>query len=623
MNRKIGAVYLGDGRCSFSVWAPYATQMEIHIVAPDERMIPLERGEKGYYQATADGIRPGTHYFYRFYESKERPDPASCFQPYGVHGPSEVVDPNYDWNDNQWLGILLQDYVIYEIHVGAFTPDGTFDAIIPRLDHLKDLGITAIELMPVAQFPGTRNWGYDGTYPFAVQNSYGGPAGLKRFVSACHSYGLAVVLDVVCNHLGPEGNYLGDFGPYFTDRYKTPWGAAVNFDGADSDEVRRFFIENALYWIGEFHIDALRLDAVHAVFDFSARTFLEELADAIHQRSDRPDNHVYLIAESNQNDVRLVHSHEHGGYGLDSLWNDDFHHALHTLLTGERDGYYQDFGQFGQLIKAYREGFVYSGEYSPFRCRRHGSSSLDVPGYRLVVSAQNHDQIGNRMLGERLSVLVSFDALKLAAGVVLLSPFIPLLFMGEEYGETAPFHYFICHSDPDLIQAVRRGRKEEFAAFAWQGRVPDPQSDSTYLQCKLDHHLKESGQHRVLYSCYKELFRLRKLLISQGLFRKERMEITELQEEMAFWVRYWDGASEAIVVFNFGEIDISIALPFALKRWRKLFDSEEQDWSGTGNPKEEETRALDTAILSVRPKAFMLIASQDWDSEIGESDHKG
>ena len=611
MNRKLGAVYLGDGGCRFSVWAPFATRMEVHIVTHEERMIPLEKKERGYYQSVVDGIKPGSRYFYRFDEAKERPDPASCYQPQGVHGPSEVVDPNFDWDEGQWLGIPLQDYIIYEIHVGTFTPDGTFDAIIPHLDHLKDLGITAIELMPVAQFPGSRNWGYDGTYPFAVQNSYGGPGGLKRLVSACHRHGLAVALDVVYNHLGPEGNYFGDFAPYFTDRHKTPWGAAVNFDDADSDEVRRFFIENALFWIGESHIDALRLDAVHAIFDFSARTFLEDLADAVHQRGDRSDNYVYLITESNQNDARLVYSRERGGYGLDSQWNDDFHHVLHTLLTGERDGYYQDFGQFGQLIKAYREGFVYTGEYSPYRRRRHGNSLLDVPGYRLVVFMQNHDQVGNRMLGERLSVLVSFDALKLAAGAVLLSPFIPLLFMGEEYGETAPFHYFISHSVPDLIQAVWRGRKEEFAAFAWLGKMPDPQSESTYLQCVLDHHLRDSGQNRILYNYYRELIRLRQLLISQGLLRKEKMEVLGLQKEMAFSVRYWDEAREAIAVFNFGEIDVSVTLPLAFKRWRKLFDSAEQCWSRTGGPREEETLLLDKAAILIGAKAFVIIERQD------------
>jgi maltooligosyltrehalose trehalohydrolase len=613
MKGNLGAAYLGEGRCRFCVWAPLAARLDVHIVAPEERTIPLEKQERGYYQATVDGIRPGSRYFYRLDGGKERPDPASCCQPQGVHGPSEIVDPDFDWDGDQWSRIPLQDYILYEIHVGTFTPDGTFDAIISRLDSLKDLGVTAIELMPVAQFPGNRNWGYDGAFPFAVQNSYGGPDGLKRLVRACHRHELAVVLDVVYNHLGPEGNYFADFAPYFTERHKTPWGAAVNFDGPDSDEVRRYFIENALYWIREFHMDALRLDAVHAIFDFSARTFLEDLADAVHQGVEHPNNRGYLIAESDQNDVRLVYPRIRGGYELDALWNDDFHHALHTLLTPERCGYYQDFGRLGQLIKAWREGFAYSGEYSPFRRRRHGTSSRDVPGRRLVVFAQNHDQVGNRMLGERLSVLVPFDVLKLAAGVVLLSPFIPLLFMGEEYGETAPFTYFISHSDPDLIQAVRRGRKEEFAAFAWQGNVPDPQSDSTYLQCRINYGLRSAGQHRVLCDYYRELIRLRKHLVSQELLSKEKMEITESQKGMAFSVHYRHGVKEAAAICNFGEVAIPMTLPPRFKRWRRLMDSSEPRWSvsGTTEGEAEDAEPPDTTVVQVEAKAFVLIAKQD------------
>jgi maltooligosyltrehalose trehalohydrolase len=334
--------------------------------------------------------------------------------------------------------------------VGAYTKKGTFESIIPHLDELKKLGITAIELMPVAQFPGTRNWGYDGVYPYAVQNSYGGPEGFKRLVNACHGRGLALVLDVVYNHLGPEGNYLWDFGPYFTDRYKALWGFSINFDGPHSDDVRHYFIQNALYWVTEFHVDALRVDAVHAILDFSAEPFLEELASAVHDEAKRLNRRVYLIAESALNDTRVIRSREFGGYGLDAQWNDDFHHALHTVLTGERMGYYRDFGRLQDLAKALLEGFVYSGEYSPYRRRRHGNSSRDIPAHRFVVFSQNHDQVGNRMRGERLSELVCFERTKLAAGVMTLSPFIPLLFMGEEYGETAPFQYFVSHSDPDL-----------------------------------------------------------------------------------------------------------------------------------------------------------------------------
>ena len=391
--------------------------------------------------------------------------------------------------------------------------------------------------MPVAQFPGGRNWGYDGVFPFAVQNSYGGPEGLKRLIKACHQRGLAVVLDVVYNHLGPEGNYLAAYGPYFTQRYRTPWGPALNFDGPDSDEVRRFFIDNALYWASEYHIDALRLDALHAIVDLSPQPFVAELAETVHRARERWNRKFYLMAESDLNDVRLVRSPDLGGYGLDAHWNDDFHHALHTVLTGEQTGYYSDFGRLEQLAKAWREGFIYSGEYSPYRRRRHGSSSRDVAAERLVVFAQNHDQVGNRLGGERLSQLVSFEALKLAAGAVLLSPFLPLLFMGEEYGEVAPFGYFVSHSDPALIEAVRQGRQEEFAAFGWPGEPPDPLDEATFLRAKLDHRLRREGKNKVLLEFYRELLGLRReLSVLTDLGRRDR-DVQGYEREKVLWVR--------------------------------------------------------------------------------------
>ncbi|MFH1011580.1 MAG: DUF3459 domain-containing protein, partial [bacterium] len=367
----------------------------------------------------------------------------------------------------------------------------------------------------------------------------------------------------------------------------------------------------ALYWMNDFHIDALRLDATHAIFDFSARTFLEDLADTIHGNADCRNRRAYLIAESNQNDVRLVYTRERGGYGLDAQWNDDFHHAMHTLLTAEQSGYYEDFGEFGQLVKAYREGFVYSGEYSRYRRRRHGSSSLDVAGHKLVVFAQNHDQIGNRMLGERLSRLVSFDELKLAAGAVLLSPYVPLLFMGEEYGEAAPFQYFISHSDPQLIRAVQRGRREEFAAFSWQGVIPDPQSDFTFLQCRLDHRLKDEGQHDTLYRFYRELIRLRKALLAMGLLCKERMEVAGLEKQTVLSVRYWNEENEAIALFNFRESPTSIALPSPLEQWRKLLDSAEPCWDGPGTRTREEAERPEEEAIPLDAKALVLFVKKN------------
>jgi maltooligosyltrehalose trehalohydrolase len=452
------------------------------------------------------GIEPGARYVFRLENDRDRPDPASRYQPEGVHGPSEVVDHTaFSWTDKGWSGLALQSMIMYELHTGTFTPEGTFDAIISRLGDLKDLGINAIELMPVAQFPGKRNWGYDGVYPFAVQNSYGGPEGLKRLVNACHARDIAAILDVVYNHLGPEGNYVGEYGPYFTDKYRTPWGNAINFDGSYSDEVRNFFVRNALSWITDYHIDALRIDAIHGIFDYSARHFLRELGEAVHARAGELGRRIYVIPESDLNDVRVISPPELGGYGLDAQWNDDFHHCLHTLLTGEKSGYYKDFGAIDQMERAYRDGFVYSGQYSPFRKRRHGSSSKDRPASQFVVFSQNHDQVGNRMQGERLSSLVSFEALKLAAGCVILSPYLPLLFMGEEYGETAPFLYFVSHSDPGLIEAVRNGRKEEFKAFGWEGEPPDPQDERTFLASELHWEERTKGSHETLLRFYKQL----------------------------------------------------------------------------------------------------------------------
>ena len=440
MSTLLGAIALTDQRCQFEVWAPRADRVQVHIVAPDDRVVPLQRDAHGYHRGVGENIDGGTKYFLRLNGKKERPDPASRFQPEGVHGPSEVVNSVFPWRDHGWSGLAFEDYILYEIHVGTFTPKGTFDAAAQKLDDLKELGITAVELMPVGQFPGSRNWGYDGVLPFAVQASYGGPAGLKRFVDACHQRGLAVVLDVIYNHLGPEGNYLADFAPYFTDRYHTPWGPAINFDGADSDEVRRYFVENALHWIAEFHFDALRLDAIHAIFDASARPFLEELGAEAHKCAQELNRKIFVIPESDRNDSRFITRRESGGFGLDAQWSDDFHHSLHTLLTGERAGYYEDFGRLGDLAMAYREGYVYSGRYSAYRRRRHGNSSRHLAARQFVVFAQNHDQIGNRLLGDRLAQQLSIDVLKLGAGAVMLSPSIPCCSWAKNTARKLPFN---------------------------------------------------------------------------------------------------------------------------------------------------------------------------------------
>ena len=607
MDLSLGAIHLGRGRCHFGVWAPLSETVEVHIVSPPERVISLERDEHGYHSAIAQTVKLGDRYLYRLDGNKEHPDPASRFQPEGVHGPSQVVDTRFPWEDDSWPGLPLRDYVVYELHVGTYTKKGTFDSVIPHLDKLKDLAITAIELMPVAQFPGSRNWGYDGVYPFAVQNSYGGPEGFKRLVNACHGRELAVVLDVVYNHLGPEGNYLWDFGPYFTDRYKTLWGSSINFDGPHSDDVRHFFIENALYWVTEFHVDALRIDAVHAILDFSAQPFLLELASAVHVRSEEINRRVYLIAESALNDNRVIRSPEFGGYGLDAQWNDDFHHALHTLLTGEQTGYYQDFGQLRDLAKAFQEGFVYSGEYSAYRRRRHGNSSQDIPAHQLVVFAQNHDQVGNRIRGERLSELTCLERTKLAAGVVLLSPFIPLLFMGEEYGETAPFPYFVSHSDLDLVEAVRRGRRDEFAAFGWEDEPADPQDERTFLRAKLNHSLRRNGFHNVLLKFHRELLQLRRGIPALANLNKDDMDVLNYEREKILVIRRWRGSDEAVMVFHFGESPVTVNIPFPEGRWEKKMDSADERWHGPGGHVPGEIISKVEAEVSLSPYAFVLV----------------
>lgn len=579
----LGATYLGDGRTRFNVWAPHAKIVEVMLATPGERVVSLENRDRGYHAGIVENVRPGDTYFYVLDGNTKRPDPASRFQPQGVHGPSQVVEAGFAWEDNNWRGLALSDYILYEIHIGTFTSEGTFDAAIAVLDELQRIGITAVELMPVAQFPGSCNWGYDGTYPYAPQNSYGGPQDLKRFVNACHQRGMAVTLDVVYNHLGPEGNYLRDFGPYFTDRYKTPWGSALNFDGPESDEVRRFFIENALDWVTEFHFDALRLDAVHAIVDPSARPFLEELRIAVHERAEQLGRRIYVVPESDRNDSRLVRPRKKGGLGLDAQWSDDFHHALHTLLTGEKFGYYQDFGKLDQLAKAFREGYVYSGDYSTYRKRRHGNSSAELEAQQFVVCAQNHDQVGNRMKGERLSRLVPFSSLKLAAATVLLSPFVPLLFMGEEYGEEAPFQYFISHGDPALVEATRKGRKQEFAAFNWQGEIPDPQDEATFQRAKLNRKLSSEGRHRVLLEFYRELIRLRRALPALACSNKRDLEVTEWEEEKVLLLRRWSGEHQAIIVLNFAERANDLAFPFPAGSWRKELDSEDKRWEGVGS----------------------------------------
>ncbi|HEX4075357.1 MAG TPA: malto-oligosyltrehalose trehalohydrolase [Candidatus Acidoferrales bacterium] len=603
----LGCVHLCDGRYEFLVWAPRVEKVQVHIVWPAERFIEMRPEARGYHRAVVGGLNPGDRYFYRFDGQTDRPDPASRLQP-DVHGPSEIPDLRFEWHDSSWRGLPLAKYVLYELHVGTFTPQGTLDAIIPRLADLKDLGVTSIELMPLAQFPGARNWGYDGVYLYAVHTAYGGPLALKRFVDACHQHELAVTLDVVYNHLGPEGNYLSSFGPYFTDHYKTPWGDALNFDLPQSDEVRRYFIDNALYWVTEFHIDALRLDAVHAIIDSSALPFVEQLALAVHERAKELDRAVHVIAESDRNDSRITRGLEKGGWGFDATWDDDIHHAVHVLLTGEQTGYYADFGGIGCLAAGLREGFIYSGQYSSYRQRSHGNSGRDLPGECFVVFSQNHDQVGNRMLGERLSSRVGFESLKLAAGAILLSPFVPLIFMGEEYSEKAPFLYFVSHSDPALIEAVRKGRADEFRAFRWEGEPIDPQSEDTFARCKLHWDERNQAEHGVLRAFYKELLRLRREIPAFASLDMQALRAILQENCDVLVVRRPHERGEAVIAFHFGAEPARASLSLVPGSWAKIVDSAESRWSGPGSSAPSAIDSKGETSVALSPKSFVVYA---------------
>ncbi|MDB4879250.1 MAG: malto-oligosyltrehalose trehalohydrolase [Gemmatimonadetes bacterium] len=506
---------LTEAGATVSVWAPAATEIAVVIEggeADGEHPMTRSASERDVWDARIPGVRAGDRYGFRVNgDDLVVPDPVSRSQPDGVHKLSEVVDPAaFRWHDGGWAGLALPDFIIYELHIGTFTPEGTFDAAAARLPDLRALGITAIEIMPVAEFPGRRNWGYDGVLHYAPHHAYGGPEGLRRLVDAAHGLGIAVVMDVVYNHVGPEGNYLDRFGPYFTEVYRTPWGRAVNYDGPGSDGVRRWAHDNAMYWVKEFHVDALRLDAVHGIYDFGALAFLEELSDEIHEMGRQLGRKVQLMAESDLNDPRLVKPPQQGGFGVDAQWADDFHHTLHALLTGEQGGYYRDFHGVATVGDVYREPFFYARRYSPHRGRTHGRSSAGVPRQRFIVCAQNHDQVGNRALGDRLTTLVPAERQRLAAAALLLSPFVPLLFMGEEYAETAPFLYFIEHGDEKLVQSVREGRMREFPEIAELGVDVDPQAEETFERSRLRWESRDTPAGRAMLALYTDLLALRR-----------------------------------------------------------------------------------------------------------------
>ena len=602
---RLGAVYLGGDRCQFRVWGSKRERVELHLTHPHDRVAPMTRNDRGYFEVTLDGVPPGSRYLYRLDGGDERPDPASRSQPTTVHGPSEVVDPAHPWADAYWHGVPLDKYVVYELHVGAFTPEGTFDAVIAHLPYLADLGVTAVELMPVAQSPGGRGWGYDGVFPFAPQASYGGPAGLKRLVDACHDRGLAVVMDVVYNHFGPEGGYLQEFGHYFTDRYKTPWGNAVNVDGPKSDEVRRYLIENALYWVHEFHVDALRLDAIHAIHDESATPFLMELTAVVGRYATDLNRQVYLIAESDLNDVRVLRRPDAGGLGLHAQWADDFHHCVFTLLSDAESPYHRDYNQFDLLVNAYEHGYAYTGQFSASRERRHGNQPVNLPGRQFVICIQNHDQIGNRKFGDRFGSHATFEAQKLAAGTVLLAPYVPMLFMGEEYAEVAPFQYFVDFSDADLVAAVRAGRKEEFGHHGGDD-PPDPQAEETFRRSKLDHGLRAGGKHKVLCDFYRELLRQRRETPALRFPDKERMRVIARAEHRTLLALRWDGDHQTLIAMNYSAEPARVTFALTRGAWVRTLDSSDPQWLGAGTPSPAVLESAGEVSLTIAPTTVVV-----------------
>jgi maltooligosyltrehalose trehalohydrolase len=567
------------GEAEVLVWAPLAEEPGIILVDSD-KTLPLEKGEYGYWFLKTNEIKPGDLYQFALGEDKQLPDPASLYQPKGVHGPSEAVDiRDFKWTDQSWVNPGLPEYIIYEVHIGTFTPEGTLKAMESKLDYLVELGVNAIEVMPVSQFAGARNWGYDGVFPYSVQDSYGGPRAMQHFVNACHQKGIAVILDMVYNHMGPEGNVFSQFGHYFTDKYNTPWGDAINFDDAWSDAVRQYFIENALMWFRDFHIDGLRLDAVHAIKDFGPVHLLREMKLRVNELAEATNRQHYLIVEMDLNDTRYIQPVEEGGYGMDAQWIDEFHHALRVSSGQQRSGYYSDFDPIVSLAKSYKDAYVFDGIYSEHRKRKFGVKADGFPGEQFIVFSQNHDHVGNRMLGERTSQLVSFEMQKLLAGAVFVSPYLPLLFMGEEWSETNPFQYFVSHTDPELAEAVRKGRKKEFAAFHLEGEAPDPMGEETFQQSKLQWELLEKEPHQTMFHYYQELIGLRKQEPVLRSTDRDGLKVEAQPESEMIILQRSASGQQLTAILNFGKNAQEVSLP-GQGKWQKLIASSDEKWGG-------------------------------------------
>lgn len=603
--RTLGININDKGLANIKLWAPLLEKVALFLPGKNYT-IDLKKDEWGFWRGSANNIQYGDTYKYILDGDKQRPDPASLAQPDGVHGPSQVINlKEYNWTDLSWKNIPLDQYIIYELHPGTFTEEGNFDAIKNKLNHLKELGVTAIELMPVAQFPGGRNWGYDGVFPFAVQNSYGGAKGLQDLVNTCHEHGFAVILDVVYNHIGPEGNYLGDYGLYFTAKYNTPWGKAINFDDAWCDGVREFYIENVLMWLRDFHIDALRMDAVHAIKDFSPKHILQEIRENVDLLKKQTGNEHHLIVELDLNDTRFIDPLQEKGFGMDAQWIDEFHHALRVTSGEPRTGYYADFNGLRHLSKAYLDAYVYDGLYSYHRHKTFGIKSDKNPGQQFIVFSQNHDHVGNRMLGERTSQLVSIGMLKLLLGATLVSPFIPMLFMGEEYGETNPFLYFISHTDQELVEAVRKGRKAEFADFHGAGNTPDPAAEETFNNSKLQWNLLDREPHKTLLEFYKSFISIRKENKVLNKLNRKNITVHPYDDKQILVLHRWENESHIWCILNFSKQQQSIELPFSVESFNVLLNSADLKWE----PEKKNLQQKNEDTNIIQPESLIIYSN--------------
>ena len=544
----------------FKVWAPRVASLSVQVNGKPCRMSGPD--DEGWWTLALEPAGPGTDYgFLIDNDSNVIPDPRSLWQPYGVHGLSRVYDQRaFRWSDQGFNAPPLASAIIYELHLGTFTPEGTLDSAIAKLNYLRDLGITHVELMPVAAFDGNHGWGYDGVALFAVHEPYGGPDALKRFVDAAHDHGLAVLLDVVYNHFGPSGNYSGRFGPYLTDAHRTPWGGAINLEEGGSHQVRRFLCDNAQMWLHDFHIDGLRIDAVHSFVDRSATHLLEQLAAEVETLSAVIGRKLVLIAESDLNDPRVVSPRECGGFGMDAQWSDDFHHALFAVLSREAlSGYYIDFGSMAQLAKALEKTFVYDGIFSRHRDRMHGRPVINISQHRFLGFIQNHDQVGNRAVGDRIAQSAGIDRAKIAAALVLLGPFVPMLFQGEEWAATTPFLYFADHDDRDLARQVSEGRKREFVAFGWDSStIPDPESAETFRRSKLNWNEINQPVHADMLNWYRELVHLRRVTPSLNNGDSGNIQVTYDEEQR--WLIAVRG--EIVISANLAPDAVSLSLGY-------------------------------------------------------------